>query len=129
MNLGANYAHALYDLQKNQKLSADAAVSKLVKVLKSKGHLKLLPSIVAEFERILGLGRDTETMTITCARKEDFDKYRSELKNHLGHSDASFTEEKIDETIIGGFILQKGETVVDGSYKKKLLLLYQNAIA
>ena len=129
MSLAAGYAHALYDLQKGQGLSSEAAVSKLIKVLKAKGHIKLLPTIVTEFEKILTIGRDEDTLSITCARKEDFKKYQGALKEHLGHSDAEYTEEVVDDTIIGGFILKKGETIIDGSYKKKLLLLYQNAIA
>jgi F0F1-type ATP synthase delta subunit len=129
MSLEAGYAHALYELQKGQGLSADAAVSKLMKVLKGKGHVKLLPRIVAEFEKILDMGRNEDTITMTCAKEQDFKKYGEELKEHLGTTGSDFTKEVVDDTIIGGFILQKGEIIIDGSYKKKLLLLYQNAIA
>ena len=129
MKLASSYAHALYDLQKDQKTSADVAVSKLIKLLKYKGHIKLLPSIAEEFEKIIDVSRDESTMSITCAKEEDFKIHRGELQEHLGHSGSEYTKEVIDETIIGGFILRKGETIIDGSYKKKLLLLYQNAIA
>ena len=129
MSLAKAYAHALYDLQKGVSLSSDAAVSKLIKVLKNKGHIKLLPSIVSEYENILNTGRDKNTMSISCARESDFQKYEDQIKEHLGYIKAEFTEELLDETLVGGYVLQRGETVVDGSYKKKLLLLYQSAIA
>lgn len=129
MSLEAGYAHALYDLQKSRKLDGAAAVSKLIKVLKRKGHLKLLPRIVDEFEKILGLERNKHTMRLTCANETDFEKYKETLKEHFAHSGAEFTEEVVDENIIGGFVLEKGEVVIDGSYKKKLLLLYQSALA
>ena len=129
MNLAKGYAHALYDLEREGNLDADTAVSKLVQILKAKGHIRLLPSILSEYKETLEISRDKKTVILTCARESDFEKYRIELKEHLGHLNSDFTEEVVDDTIIGGYILQKEDSVIDASFKKKLLLLYQGATA
>jgi len=129
MNLASGYAYALYELRKNKNLSSEEVVSKLIGTLKSKGHVKLLPQIINEFEKITDKGRDKVTTTLACAREKDFVKYRNKLEEYSTDGDTGFTEEIVDDTLIGGFVIQKDDVIVDGSYKKKLLLIYRNATA
>lgn len=121
-----SYAEALYQLTQDEKDSSKV-VGNLIALLQKKGHMKLLPNILHSFEAKLAVGRDSQTLTFVCAREKDFEKFKNELTDHFEHADAKFTDQVIDDSIIGGYILKKDEVVVDASYKKKLLTLYQSA--
>lgn len=130
MVIAQAYAHALYTLtQDDHGRNEQSTFENFVALLKKKGHIKLLPNILTSFEALLNSKRDETTLVMTCARKKDFAKFRAEFKEHFTHqdTDTSFTEEIIDNSIIGGFIIKRGDIVVDASYKKKLLTLYQSA--
>ena len=127
MKLPGEYAQALLELSKEK--SPKEATDNLIALLKEKGHSSLLPSILEEYLKASERERDSETIVLTIAKTKDASKFKAELQEHMEHSDAAFTKEVVDETIIGGYILEKGEMVIDASYKKKLLLLYQSAIA
>lgn len=127
-DLAHNYALALYELTKDTTAKPAVVVSDLVKLLKHKGHVKLLPDILREFEKVIDSARDEATMVLTCAKKSDLAKYKNKLKEHFGHSGGSFTKEEVDDTLIGGYVIRSGDTILDGSYKRKLLLLYRSAL-
>ena len=129
MTTAYGYARALYELQETGTGEPSAYATKLLQLLERKGYTKLLPDILREFERITDSARDDATLTLTCARTKDLAKYRDKLKEHFGHSGKAFTKELIDDTLIGGYVLRNGDTVVDASYKNKLLLLYRSVIA
>ncbi len=45
---------------------------------------------------------------------------KSEFLQKLGITDASYIEYTVDDSLLGGFIVQRGSVVIDGSFKSKL---------
>jgi len=113
-----NYAHALMRLIEKGDKPAEA-VKKMHAVLEKDGRISLIPSIGRAFERLAAKRAGSEKRTLVIARKKDEAKARKE-------SGAKDADVAIDETLIGGWRLEAGETLQDASWKNHLLNIYQN---
>jgi len=118
------YAQAIYEL------TGENTISNLLAVLERKGHKHLLPSILSEYKKLKMERAVAENIQVRVAKKSDLEKNKVEItkdaeKFSLNVSEAEVVE---DNTIIGGFILEKGEVEVDKSYKKVLIDLYKKMI-
>lgn len=130
MTPAQNYAQALRDLIRDTDVSKHEGISDtFIAVLKKKGHISLLPTILKEFEKYRMRDLDTKRVILTVAKSEDAEKYKSEASKYVATLD---NEEhigvKVDKRLIGGFKLESGDMVVDGSYKRRLLNLYREII-
>lgn len=130
MTLAQNYAQALRDLVRDTDVSKHAEISDtFVKVLKKKGHISLLPTILKEFEKYRMRDLDTKRVILTVAKNSDAEKYKDEALNHVASLEkGDHIGVKVDKRLIGGFKLESGDMVVDGSYKRRLLNLYREII-
>jgi F-type H+-transporting ATPase subunit delta len=125
MILEKKYAQALDDLTKN-KSSDDVNIifSNFISVLKKKGHYTILPKILKSLEN-LKQREKSDNIEFIIASKEQEDKFKprfDEFKRYFSEKAKIKTE--IDETIIGGFIIKSKSIIIDGSYKKALMNLY-----
>lgn len=113
------YAQVLFDLiQKGEK--PKEAVHKLHEALASRGREKLMPAIGKAFERLVQRDALKNRTVLVIARAKDEAKARLE-------SGAKDAEIKIDQSIIGGWILYDKGTMKDESWKSALLSMYNGA--
>jgi F0F1-type ATP synthase delta subunit len=113
------YAKAMFDLAQSGK-SADSVVSGVVKSLKARGAMALLPKILSAYTRAISKA-STKGATLTVAREADS---AEALKLSGTSSDAKVV---VDESLIGGYRLEEAGKLLDNSFKAKLLQAYRNA--
>ena len=113
------YAGALIRLV-DGGMSPKDAVAAIAKVLRTRGRLALLPRVGRAFARMSAQGVAKSQSRITVARTEDAETARkaSGLVNASIH---------VDDSLIGGWRIEHGDTLVDVSYKKHLLTMYNRA--
>lgn len=129
MTLKDAYAHVLFDASKRETgASLSHFLGRFMAVLTQKGHRALLPDILRAYKALESADRKAHTTTMICARKKDLKKYENVLKEIAGEGSEAYTEEIVDDTLIGGYVIRKGDMLYDNSYKKKLLRLFENAV-
>ena len=111
----------------NEGKDPKEVVAGLKKTMQLHGHEPLLRSVLKGVIRVLEAGRHDRTK-ITVARESDAKKHAEAIKRAMSEvgTTAEDSDTIIDETIIGGFVVEANAQIVDASYKHKLLYLYQN---
>ncbi len=95
-----------------------AALDSFVEYIHARGYAKLLPRILAEYERLGQSAKQSSTL-VTMAKKRD-------LKDVLAaHGIEENVETRIDETIVGGYTIETDSRFIDASHKNALIRLYQ----
>lgn len=101
-----------------EKTDIDKVVSGLKKTMAQRGHTRLLTSVlkglISKVERQSEMSLPQLTIATKDASKPD-------------SLSAKDVDVKIDQTIVGGYILREGFTRIDNSYKTKLLNWYRRA--
>ncbi len=125
MILERKYAQALYELVKN-KSSDDInhIFSNFISLLKKRGHFSLLPKILKAL-KITKQKEDLNVIELKLVSENEKEKFKSkinEFKDYLG--DDLTVKTSLDKTIIGGFVIKTKNILIDGSYKKALMNLY-----
>lgn len=114
------YAQALYTAIM-RGTDHKKAVNALNERLEREGRTALIPRISHAFARIaLREGRKSRARLVV-ARESDVTKARQGLESLIGNG---AHEVAIDPTLIGGWRVEKADTLVDASYKHYLLDLY-----
>lgn len=109
--------------------NAGEAVSGFLALLAQNGRMKLLPEIAGLFEQFRAEAEQIVRATITSAApmtQGELDTLVSALKRRFGREVE--VESRIDESLIGGAVIDTGELVIDGSLKGKLSRL-ESALA
>lgn len=108
------------DLKPNQ---IKTAIKNFTTFLIKENKVKKTDQIIAEFEKYAKASEGIQEVKITLAKKSDL-KTIEKIKNSL----VGRIEEKIiiDESILGGFILQTDDKIIDASLKTQLLNLKQS---
>lgn len=117
------YAQALWTMTE-KGMKPKEAVSALHTSLKARGREALLPRISRAFSRIVERKRAAEGLTLIVARKEDEARAKRDAKEFVGSNEVAM---KVDDSLIGGWRLEGNESLVDASFKKQLLALYNRA--
>ena len=103
------------------KLKMNAVSKKFLQLLASKRRLAALRAIVDAFEVLAAKGRGEVTAVVTSVsalKPADIEAIKDALQKQL---DATVVvEEKVDESIIGGLIVQVGDRMIDSSVNTKL---------
>lgn len=118
----SDYATAVLSLQ-DTGLEERAVVDGLFRTLRARGHLKLLPLIVHTLDQQSAARARKNKTVLTLARPQDRELHAAAIAKH---TDVAAADVEIDDTIVGGFILNKGTDVYDASYKTALITLYRN---
>jgi len=107
------------------------AVHALHAELTKTGRASLMRRILRAFERIAERELRKEQATLTVAREHDERHAKSAVKEVLAELEVESKDLKtlIDDTIIGGWRLEAKGTLIDRSYKKQLMELYNRVIA
>lgn len=126
------YAEALLGALagKNEK-EAGAVIGRFYEVIKAHGHVGLLPLIPAELEKIETRDKARREATLVTADTKSCTKwvhaYDHYEKEGLLPQDTTRCD-VVDETIIGGYQIRTKDLLIDSSYKRSLIELYQNII-
>ena len=124
------YAEALTEALsgKNEK-EAEKVLARFYEVIKAHGHTGLLPFIPAELEKIeVRAQAHREAILVTADTKSRtkwvhaYDHYFTEALLPLDTT----RRDVVDETIIGGYQIRTKDLLIDSSYKRSLIELYQN---
>lgn len=122
------YAQALWQLVENG-MSPKQAITALVESLKARGREALLPRIARAFERLAEREMRKNAVTVSVAHEKDSVHAKRDAKRVLEEigADAKDIDVKIDESLIGGWRLEGAGMLVDQSFKKSLLEMYNAA--
>ncbi len=128
MTMENAYAKALSQMVENGA-TPKHAVSKLRDYLATRGRVNLLPRIARSLIRIAARERAKNALVLSVAREIDAPSAEENVKpllKELG-ADAKDLEVRVDDSLIGGWRLEGRERLVDASFKKSLLSIYNRA--
>lgn len=97
----------------------DTALSSFVTYLKEEQVLSKAVYIIREYERLAHEAAGTAPLTVTAAHELSKDAKQA-IETQFGGAIESVT---IDETLVGGVIVRKGNTILNASISKQLELL------
>lgn len=105
------------------------AVQALADLLKREGRIALLPRIGKAFERLATREAQRSAVVLTVAHERDARSARADAKHVLESlaAEKDDVEVRVDGSLIGGWRLEGRGTLVDASYKKSLLDMYNRA--
>lgn len=123
-----DYAEALWKVIETG-MEPGKAIAALKKSLHASNRSSLLPKIARAFARLAARQERKNTMTLSIARKKDATHALKEARKILMEQGMRETDlcEEIDDTLIGGWRLEGRGILVDGSWKKSLLSMYNAA--
>lgn len=101
-----------------------------LKLLLEYGRLAVLPEIAEHFDALKAEVENTVDVTVTSATTLDDSQklaIAEALKKRLGRNVR--LESRLDETLIGGAVIQAGDVVIDGSLRSRLQGLSNALIA
>jgi F0F1-type ATP synthase delta subunit len=123
------YAEALYRAAHAHNVVAHGTlVDRFVALITERGHARLLPSVVREYEKIVHERSTSEETHVRVARASDTEKY----KNHIERDLATLTVQgqptnvTVDESVVGGYSIEAYGTRIDRTYKQALVELYSS---
>lgn len=120
-----DYAQALWKMTEDE-MDAKKAVHALHELLVKTGREALLPRIGRAFARIAERESKKNDVVLSVARESDERTAHREANKVLSEMSVEAKELKtqVDDTLIGGWRVEGREMLVDKSYKKELLSLY-----
>jgi F0F1-type ATP synthase delta subunit len=105
----------------------DLVLKGLSTILKAKGHTRLHASILHGVLRVLSAESLSHTTRVVTASETDAIKFAVAIKHalrELGTEEGGVVE--VDDSLIGGFIAEHNNVIIDTSYKAKLVSLYRS---
>ncbi len=116
-----------------RKALADRAPSKFVRFVESVvSHRRqmLIPAIAREYADLVDLAENRVHAHVTVAREAD-EKTRKLIADRLGKifDKTVVPHMVVDERILGGLVVRVGDTVMDGSVRRKLGALRQRLLS
>lgn len=116
-SLKQDYQNAFMSLVQSGE-EVGKSIKHLKAVMEKRGHTGLLLGVLRNSVRELSRTNVARTPRLTVAREKDVKKYSQ------GHKEVEIV---IDDTIVGGYRFEKEYTIIDNSYKTKLLNWYRTA--
>ncbi len=112
-------AQAIYQLSNESKTDSAKLIKRTVNVLKKRGMIKLLPFVLSELKRLFYKDSKHQPKLLLASKK-----FEKDAKLALGDKIAKINP-KIDENLIGGYIFEKGDVLLDRSYKRQLFEMFR----
>ena len=117
------YALSLYELvQDKDEKELDVLIKNFVNILIKNNNLKLSKKIITEFTRLCDEDDGIAKVEIISVKKLD-QEIIGLLSKHIAEKldkKNIIINNKISKNILGGIILRYGDTIVDGSFRKKI---------
>lgn len=128
----SGYSEALYGaIDGKTENESKKIFGRFREVLAARGHGALLRFVPHELEKIAERERSHDEVTLVTADT----KSRSKWAHAYDHYEkegiipkGAERREVVDESIIGGYQIRTKDTLIDASYKKPLVELYQRII-
>ena len=123
------YAQALWKII-SQGESPKRAIDRLCELLEARARLELLPKIARAFKRIAERESRKDRIVLSVAHGKDEHWVPRKFKglfNQVG-IDTKDIETRIDNSLVGGWRLEGREMLLDASYKRYLLEMYNNVV-
>src|SRR3989344_4379762 len=119
------YTQALWEMVE-KGMQPKKAVHALREVLVRQGRVSLLPRMGHAFVKLAERERARSEVVLSIARGKDERTAHKAVKKLLSDMEADSKDVTIqaDETLIGGWRLEGKEQLVDASFKKQLLSIY-----
>ncbi len=126
--LKQDYTQAALELLKENK-DVSSVILGLRSQLERKGHMALYGGILKEILRKLLQHAEADKPLVTIARASDVEKEKERIAKLLKliTNEVDYVT-AIDETLIGGAVVEYKSKIIDASYKKQLLALYKALI-
>lgn len=123
------YAECLYELAvETPETGIKPLLSRFVALLGDRRDLNLAPAIIETFSDIWNKEHGELVAELTSARKLDLaarEVVLGYLKKKSGFNQI-LLDEKIDQQLLGGFVLKYNSKIIDGSLKSSLASLTNN---
>lgn len=119
------YAHVLVRMV-DKGDAPHTAVQKLQENLAEHGRSALLPKIAHAFERLMQKRRQKTDVRLFVAHHDDARHAKGEAEHALG-STHEHMHVHTDTSLVGGWRVEAGERLVDMTYKKQLLSIFNRA--
>lgn len=122
------YAKALWKMVEGG-MTPKQGVATLHAYLTGRGRASLLPRIGRALARIASRERAKNTIVLSVARDKDVASAKRASANFLKELGAApdDLEVRVDESLIGGWRLLGREQLLDASFKKSLLSIYNRS--
>jgi F0F1-type ATP synthase delta subunit len=105
-------------------------VSGLRKVLARRRHEGLYLSILRSVVKYLSVTQSAKVPQVTLAKENHETTYKKAIKRHLTTLSAPADYHTvIDETIVGGVVVEYQHQRIDASYKRALKTIFERSIA
>ncbi len=119
------YAHALYAAIAGG-IEPTKAIEALAARLAREGRSALLPRIAKAFARVAERESRKHRVSLAVAREHDT---QAALAAAAAYAEVGTHDVRVDPTLVGGWRLETGDTLVDASYKKHLLDIFNRVVA
>ena len=121
------YAHALHASSKGVGANEQTKlVESFIGLLTRRGHMALLPKIVRSLQDIETRSKKDTSLLVTLSDHAHLKRFEEDIvrteKEVFGDSHKRTIS--VDPSLVGGFVLKKGDTRVDASYKSHLLSFF-----
>ncbi len=128
--LSEKYAQALYYIAKDKsEKEQEGFFDNFIKLLKRNGHLSLLPKILKNLNEISLKEHKKDKIDFIVSDEKFKDKYKEKIKDYKKYLNLKQeVQTKVDDAIVGGFIIRTKDTIIDGSYRRGLVNLYNKFI-
>ena len=119
------YAQALWEIIRKGETPA-VAVAAIKRSLDARGRTELFSKIGRAFARLAAREEDRSKLTLTVARENDAPHAIKEVEKILTEQKISDVDlcEEVDASLVGGWRLEGRGVLVDASWKKSLLSIY-----
>lgn len=104
----------------------ETVLSGLKRTLTRRGHERLLPRVLSGLRAHLDAHTIDDAYTVVVAREKDRETFSQEIDAMRGEKEVHATH--VDDRIVGGYILEGKDTIIDASYKTALRALYNRII-
>lgn len=122
------YAQALWKMIEGGMVPKKA-VQSIHQSLTVRGRTSLMHGIARAFERLAARKRQTDSVTLSVAREKDerfAHRSAKQALESLGVTSPDVTI-SVDDSLIGGWRIEGKEILIDASFKKQLLTVYNRA--
>lgn len=128
MNHTDAYAHTLYTTaQEKSEQEFDTFFDNFIALLTKKNHHMLLPGILKKVETLEESNKASNKTVLVVSNTKRLEEYKKNLALS-GVFDGEVTVQE-DLNIVGGYIAKNKTTMIDNSYRTRLLKMYRALVA
>lgn len=128
-SLAEKYAQGLYNAATAESGKQNAAAKAFVEVLKRRGQLKLLRSVLSEYRKIAEAAARRQKAVVRIADERDGREFRKDIDCALQELGVTEAERVIDPHLIGGVRIETYGAMYDRTYRRALIDLFHRTIS